>query len=381
MFNYCDELETILVSDKWDPDALTASGEVFLLCWKLRGGNGTVYNIDNVYSDYACIDKPSAHGYFTENTLYNVAFKHNCSFQNDLSMYYAVPKESLSGFENIRLDVTKEEYTAGAEKPALAKKTITNYKEQTIGGVVYYMFTFDGITSTDMGSTLSAVLRADKNGVTYSSKTDKYSIKEYAMDRLRNSNNATFKKMLVDMLNYGAAAQLHFNKNVSNLANKDLTAAQKAMGTQTLPTLKNAEKSTAVSGATATFDKKNVSFENKMVLMYMLKFASGQNMNNVKLNISYKTSNGTSVTKTIPASQFKKSGSYYIVSIDSIAITDVRSVITAKLYDGSKQISNTFQYSIESYVYNRLNNSDSETFRNLVTEMMKFGISAETHFA
>ena len=104
-------------------------------------------------------------------------------------------------------------------------------------------------------------------------------------------------------------------------------------------------------------------------------------MSNVKLNISYKTSSGATVTKTIPASQFTKSGSYYIVSIDTIAITDVRSVITAKIYDGSKQISNTFQYSIESYVNNRLQNSDSETFKNLVSEMMKFGISAEEHFS
>jgi len=261
------------------------------------------------------------------------------------------------------------------------KKTLTSYKEQTIGGVVYYMFTFDGITSTDMGSTLTASLLADKNGVTYSTKPDKYSIKDYAMDRIQNSSSATFKKMLVDMLNYGAAAQVHFDKNSAHLANSDLTAAQKKMGTQTLPTLKNAEKTTAVSGATATFDKKNVSFENKTVLMYRLKFATGQNMANVKLKLTYKTSSGTSVTKTIPASQFTKSGSYYIVSIDSIAITDVRSVITAKIYDGSKQISNTFQYSIESYVYNRLNNSDSETFKNLVTEMMKFGISAEEHFS
>ena len=65
----------------------------------------------------------------------------------------------------------------------------------------------------------------------------------------------------------------------------------------------------------------------------------------------------------------------------TIAITNVRSVITAKIYDGSNQISNTFQYSIESYVNNRLQNSDSETFKNLVSEMMKFGISAEEHFS
>ena len=386
MFNYCDDLETILVSDKWKPYAVSTSGPpeydyVFFCCDNLKGGNGTTYSGYRAIVDYARIDKAGDPGYFTENTLYNVEFKHNCSFQNDLSMYYAVPKSSLSGFSNIRLDVSKEEYAAGATKPTIVKKTITNYKEQTIGGVVYYMFTFDGITSTDMVSTLSAVLRADKNGVTYSSKPDKYSIKDYAMDRLRNSDSDSFRKMLVDMLNYGAAAQLHFDKNVTHLANSDLTTPQRKMGTQTLPALKNAEKSTAVSGATATFDKKNVSFENKTVLMYRLKFAANQNMSNVKLTITYKTSSGTSVTKTIPASQFVKSGSYYIASIDSIAITDVRSVITAKIYDGSKQISNTFRYSIESYIYNRLQNSDSETFKNLVTEMMKFGISAEEHFS
>ncbi len=383
MFYDCINTTTITVSDKWNTAASYNMSYMFGDCNSLVGGNGTSYAKDGVKDGiYAHIDGgESDPGYFTEKADFDFEFKHNCSFQNDLSMYYAVPKESLSGYSNIRLDVSKEEYAAGATKPTLVKKTLTSYKEQTIGGVVYYMFTFDGITSTDMGSTLSAVLRADKNGVTYSSKTDKYSIKDYAMDRLLNSSSATFKKMLVDMLNYGAAAQVHFNKNAAHLANSDLTAAQKKMGTQTLPTLKNAEKTTAVSGATATFDKKNVSFENKTVLMYRLKFAANQNMNNVKLTITYKTSSGASVTKTIPASQFTKSGSYYIVSIDTIAITDVRSVITAKIYDGSKQISNTFQYSIESYVYNRLNNSDSETFKNLVTEMMKFGISAETHFA
>ena len=237
MFNYCDVLETILVSDKWDHYALTASSEVFMFCWNLKGENGAKYYYYQ-YEPERDVMYARIGDYMTENTLYNIAFNHNCSFQNDLSMYYAVPKETLSGFENIRLDVTKEEYAAGATKPTFAKKTLTSYKEQTINGVVYYMFTLDGLTSTDMGSTLSAVLRADKNGVTYSSKPDKYSIKDYAMDRLQNSNNSSFKKMLVDMLNFGAAAQVHFDKNATNLVNNDLTAAQKAMGTQTLPTLK-----------------------------------------------------------------------------------------------------------------------------------------------
>ncbi|MBQ8196205.1 MAG: BspA family leucine-rich repeat surface protein, partial [Oscillospiraceae bacterium] len=89
MFMYNTKLKTILVSDKWNTGKVELSEAMFAYCDKLVGGNGTVYDEGIVGATYARTDKAGDSGYLTENTLYNVAFKHNCSFQNDLSMYYA----------------------------------------------------------------------------------------------------------------------------------------------------------------------------------------------------------------------------------------------------------------------------------------------------
>ena len=382
MFDSCEVLETIYVSNKFNVNNGTDSINMFRFCNSLVGGNGTTYNEAKTNAEYAVIDGTDGNpGYFTGSAFYNLEFKHNCSFNNDLSMYYAIPKNDLAEYSNIRLKVLKEEYDEGASEPTIKEKTITNYSTTTIAGTEYYMFTFDGITSTDMGSKLTATLYADRNGTTFATKDDIYSVKEYALDRLEKSTSATYKKMLVDMLNYGAAAQVHFNKNASDLVNKDLTEAQKALGTKSLPALNNKEKSIALSGATAQFAGKNIAFENKTILAYRMTFPANQNMSNVKLKLTYKTSTGESVTNTIPASSFTKDGNYYIAYINSIAITDVRSVISATIYNGNKAISNTLEYSIESYAKNRLSNSNNESFKTLITEMMEFGISSETHFS
>ena len=382
MFANCSALKTVYAT-YWFATYWAPREPMFYGCDSLVGGKGTKYNSSLTEdSDYAYVDGVDGKkGYFTSNDIYEIEFKHNCSFNNDLSMYYAVPKSELEGYSNIRLKVSKEEYAEGASKPTIKEKTLTSYSETTISGEKYYMFAFDGITSTDMGSKLKATLYADKGGATYLTKTDIYSVKEYVSDRLEYSKSETYKKMLVDMLNYGAAAQVHFNKNASDLVNKDLTSEQRALGTQTLPTLNNKEKLIKLSGATAEFKGKNIVFGNKTNLAYRMTFPTNQNMSNVKLKISYKTSKGVSVTNTIPASSFTKDGNYYIAYIDTIAITDVRSVISATLYDGNKAISDTLEYSIESYAKNRLSNSNSESYKTLIKEMMKFGISAETHFS
>ncbi len=71
-----------------------------------------------------------------------------------------------------------------------------------------------------------------------------------------------------------------------------------------------------------------------------------------------------------------------MAKVDGIAMTDFRSVMTIAVYNGSTKISNTMTYSVESYAYNRLNNaSTGASYKTLLREMMKFGISAETHFS
>ena len=66
MFNGCQDLTTIYVSNRWN--ATNASGPInmFSVCYSLVGGNGTLFDEEtDADSIYACIDTPQTPGYFT----------------------------------------------------------------------------------------------------------------------------------------------------------------------------------------------------------------------------------------------------------------------------------------------------------------------------
>jgi hypothetical protein len=69
MFLSCGKLETIYCNDDWDTGAVTSSTKMFDECTKLRGGNGTTYDSNNVTVSYAHPDAAGNPGYFTRKAL------------------------------------------------------------------------------------------------------------------------------------------------------------------------------------------------------------------------------------------------------------------------------------------------------------------------
>ena len=63
MFRNCLNLKTIYTSEAW-PN-VKSDAEMFEACYKLVGGNGTVYDNTKITEEYARIDKADAPGYFT----------------------------------------------------------------------------------------------------------------------------------------------------------------------------------------------------------------------------------------------------------------------------------------------------------------------------
>ena len=382
MFRYCEKLKVIFVdSAKWNTGKVTESTDMFTECTALTGGNGTVYDKDNTDVSRAVIDGVNKQKGYLSDSMLHTSIMHNCGFNDNLAIYYAFPKAELAGYENLTLTVEREIYEKGASEPTIKKTVLTTYTETTVNGVEMYMFAYRGITSTDMGCAVRAVLTAEKDGVIFQSAVDEYSIQQYAVNRLKKSSDAQYKTMLVDLLNYGAAAQVYFDKNPNHPVNEVLTSAQQQLATQTMPTLKNNTKEIALSGATATFNGKNLSFDNNIVIVYRMKLPENADLSQIKLKLTYKTSSNDSVTKTISGSKFTKDGSYYIAKYDGLAMTDFRSVVSAVVMNGSTAISNTLKYSVESYAFNKLGSSSDENFKTLLREMMKFGVSAETYFS
>ena len=302
-----------------------------------------------------------------EQTILDLQFSHSCAFGNNLSIGYLVKVNDLEGYSNLRLNVSGTE--------------LTEHETISLNGTDYCRFIYRNIAAKQMGDQLSAVLYADKDGVTYESRPDEYSVRTYAYNRLSASDNPIFRKLMVDMLNYGAAAQVYFGYDTEHLVNADLSAEQRALGTQQLPALNPVDHKEVTEGATASFYGKNVAFSNSIELRFYMQFAEGQSTDNVKLVLSYTAADGTPVRKTIPFAQFgKHNEDTWHGTISTISAKDMSAVVTAGVYDGDTLISDLLQYSIETYVYNRLQKSTDENFKALVTELMKYGKTAEEYF-
>ena len=70
MFENCNKLTTIYVSESFNTASLETTYDIFCICYNLVGGNGTTYN-KNIESDitYVRIDKEGEPGLLTLKTV------------------------------------------------------------------------------------------------------------------------------------------------------------------------------------------------------------------------------------------------------------------------------------------------------------------------
>ena len=302
---------------------------------------------------------------------------HNCSFGNDLSMMYAILKSKFDDCTDIRLVVTKENGNEG--------RTIVP-TERVIDGETYYCFTYTGVAAKEMGDTLTAVLEFTRDGVDYSGTVDTYSLKEYAMERLANSDNEKFKTLLVDLLNYGAAAQSYFEYRTDSLVNADLTDEQRALATQNYDpaTVANTENSNSQTTYPAAITGKNIVFGNRITLLTATSFTQDSDLTGVFLRIRYTDINGEAVEKRIEGKDFvyRTDVNAYTAYFDGLKASEFRVALELTLMNESGEaISETVTYSLDTYVQNRLAKSESESFKALLEVTMIYADSAKAYFS
>jgi len=306
-----------------------------------------------------------------------VKFSHSCSLGNNLAVNYYISEADVAGYENYRLLVKKKVYNSAGTSYTWKETVLSDYSVSE----GEFRFSYTGVAAKEMGDELNAYLLMDLDGITYSTVVDIYSVKEYAYNRLKYSTSDNFKVLLVDMLNYGAAAQTYFKYNIENLVNYDLSGEQKALASKK-PELSSASKITKVDGATAHFTAQSVIMGSNVALKYYFKFDNGAPSDNVKFVAEYTSIDGEKYTTTLTVSDFEYDSRYdeYSVKITTISAKDMSCVVTAKIYDGDTLIGDISEYSIESYVNSRLNNSTNSDFRDLVDALIKYGKSAEKYF-
>lgn len=144
----------------------------------------------------------------------------NLSFRDSVCIKYAL-KSNVSDVKILIWTAPEAEYTVGTHDDE-----ITEYYTEDIDGVSHMIFDYTELTAKQMTDVVYARAYAQVDGVDYYSEVNKYSILQYAYNKLGKTATAStdteLKEMLTHMLAYGAAAQKYLDDyKVDRLATAD----------------------------------------------------------------------------------------------------------------------------------------------------------------
>ena len=315
----------------------------------------------------------------------DVSFSAACSFEKDLNLVYNCKINTPGDFTNVRLRVSFQRFSANSGAYTWETTDITDYTFDASTGK--YKFVFKGICSDEMSNTVKCTLCANIGNQAYASATKEFSVKKYAEAILKKYGTETddaSKKLctlMVDMLNYGAAAQNYFGRNTRNLANSGLTDAQKALATP-LPTQYNSVQNVQpLTGSTASFKSAALSLLNTVDFIVYCAFTSTPGAN-VVAELSYPTVEGGTavVKKNLKDCEYDSNKDRYRVVFDAIPSLYFKTPFTVVIKDNGKQISPTLTYSYESYVKSIVNGNYTDEMKDLARYMLAYGESANSYF-
>lgn len=236
--------------------------------------------------------------------------------------------------------------------------------EDIKGGITYIRFLYADIAAKEMTDTVTMSLRYSDGTQASNSYTE--SIKAYAIRTLDESdssdNGNKLKTALMDMLNYGAAAQDYFGDyNIETLANAGSEVEKYAsFATVNAPAVSN--------GLVKGDNLKAVSVSAKNKLMMTFYFANITQEMTAK--ISYE---GLVEPIEIKGKDFFAYNSWYGVDVTGLRIADGRKLVTCEVYDGETLVASASD-SVEGYV------ARNGSGVLVLQQLMKFVDSAYAYF-
>lgn len=252
--------------------------------------------------------------------------------------------------------------------------TVNEYSEVNSDDVDYYVFSFANIAPNQMNEEIKATLHATKDEADCVIEELTYSIASYCYSTLSKTKDAKLRTLLVDLLNYGAAAQTYTGYHIDALVNAELTAEQLAWGTAADPDLTSVKSSryNEINNPSLLWKGVSLSLNDSITMQFVFTTESTEGV-----TVKVKSENGA-LLKEFSADEFTILGGYYIARLKVLTAGQMSDTVYVTAYCGDGAISNTFAYSIESYAYSKQNDSD-ENLADLVKAMMKYGNAARAY--
>ncbi len=240
-----------------------------------------------------------------------------------------------------------------------------------------YMFFFESVAPDKFGDTVTAKFSYTKEGETYDSLVFEYSMKQYCYNILNRyatyeangvltDKQKAFRTVVVDMLNYGAAAQVRTGHNSDKLVNAELTEAEKLYASPA-PELNSILRVDEVNTDHAVFRAANVFLDNTVNAVF---YVAANDISKLEATVQV----GDGAVQTVSSFYGPDSdGDYYFFTVINFLSLD--KPITVKLYHESvaeENLLSTMYYDVATYASRQ---ESSSNMGRLACEMMKLGRS------
>lgn len=273
---------------------------------------------------------------------------HSLNLAGDISINYMVPIGKLENCTDIRLELQIPNYHGDSNG---------FHDSLTLEPVVkdgYYYFTLSELTAVQMNDEIEAVLYWTRDGKDYRSTADVYSIAQYAYRQLRKEGSADkLKTLCVNLLVYGAKAQIFKNYRPDSLADSLLTSGERTYVTNPETVtfgscnqlLKDCET------ASVTWIGKSLNLGTKVGLRFMVDSTDYEGaVEDLSLHISYTNFRGENKTAVITEkTPLPGRDNAYVFAFDALDAAELRSVLTVVVYAGNTQVSHSLIYSADTY--------------------------------
>ena len=287
------------------------------------------------------------------------------SLESSITMNFKVLKSSLSSFDEFYMT-----FECGGKE-----EKVTDYKETDN----YYVFSYKGINPQLMNNNVTAVLHAKNKSEEYTSPKKIMSVREYAykvLDKYSGDEHSKLRTLLVDLLNYGAAAQIYAGYQTVNLVNSDLTNVQKDWASKDTKEFKNIRNYNYKTISNPTAKWKTCSLVLKNSIMVKVKF-SAKDVENKTVEIVIKNSKFTYTKDNFVSNG---DGTYYVYCNELFA-NELSDNLLLTIYENGVPCSNTMLFSVESYARLVRDNYKDKPLDKMTTAMMLYGNSAKAYGA
>ena len=280
----------------------------------------------------------------------SLKLNHSLNLASDISINLAVPKTLLNGYDMKTVYVESTMYTyknneaQGTEMVRLLPVERGNY----------YYFTLDGLTAIRMNDTVSSVLYGTKNGQSYYSPVDEFSIATYAYYQLNSgATSGELKSLCADLLRYGAKAQIYKSYRTDNLADSAMTDEHKSYLSD-LDAVTFGDTNLIcndLDNAPIAWAGKTLNLGSKVALKFVFRSAGYEgNIQDLSLRVSYEDISGKTKSLTLTAPElYSEALGYYAFTVDALLAAELRAVVSVQIYNGDTPVSCTLQYSADTY--------------------------------